>query len=156
MNAGCCNMFSTIESHARKIAAVVGVLWVVSGLSWGYQETKMRDLLFPLMGETDIWGVGMGKTLCINWGHSNMILNMQKHSWKMRLRWGYFGLNEGSNEGLGPQICHSGSLGIGEIDWCKGMVIGMNWGCHNIILTIQNHAWENVAVLRVFLVVLEL
>ena len=54
MNAGCCIMFSTIESHARKIAAVVGVLWVVSGLSWGYQETKMRDLFFLLMGETDI------------------------------------------------------------------------------------------------------
>ena len=47
-------MFSTIESHARKIAAEVGVLWVVSGLSWGYQGTKMRDLLILLMNETDI------------------------------------------------------------------------------------------------------
>ena len=54
MNAGRCNMFSTIESHARKIAAVVGVLWVVSGLSWGYQGTKMRGLVSLLMGETDI------------------------------------------------------------------------------------------------------
>ena len=32
------------------------------------------------------------------------------------LRWGYFGLLEGFNEGLGPQICDSGSLGMGEID----------------------------------------
>ena len=47
-------MFLTIESNAREIAAVVGVLWVVSGLSWGYQETKMLDLFFLLMGETDI------------------------------------------------------------------------------------------------------
>ena len=54
MNAGCRNMFLTKESHARKIAAVVGVLWVVSGLSWGYQGTKMRDLLILLMNETDI------------------------------------------------------------------------------------------------------
>ena len=53
-------MVSTIESHARKIAAVVGVLWVVSGLPWGHQGTKMHDCVSLVMGEIDISGVGMG------------------------------------------------------------------------------------------------
>ena len=47
-------MVSTIESHARKIAAVVGVLWVVSRPSWGCKGTKMRNLVSLLMDETDI------------------------------------------------------------------------------------------------------
>ena len=47
-------MVCNIERHTRKIAAVVGVLWVVSGPSWGYYGTKMRDLVSLLMDETDI------------------------------------------------------------------------------------------------------
>ena len=49
----------------------------------------------------------------------------------------------------GPQglkMCDSRSLGIDDIDICRGMGIDMNFGGHNMIFTIQNNAWKNVAV----------
>ena len=45
------------------------------------------------------------------------------------------------------------SFGIEEVHLCDHMGIGMNIGGSNTILTIQNHAIHNVAVLGVCCVV---
>ena len=42
-------------------------------------------------------------------------------------------------------MCDSRSLGMGDIDICRGMGIDMNLGSHNMIFTIENNAWKNVA-----------
>ena len=42
-------------------------------------------------------------------------------------------------------MCDSRSLGMGDIDICRGMDIGTNLGSHIKIFTIQNYAWKNVA-----------
>ena len=47
-------------------------------------------------------------------------------------------------------MCDSRSLEMGDIDICRGMGIVMNLGSHNMIFTIQNNAWKNVAKLRYF------
>ena len=39
----------------------------------------------------------------------------------------------------------SRSLGMGDIDICRGMGIDMNLGSQYMIFTIQNNAWKNVA-----------
>ena len=45
---------------------------------------------------------------------------------KMYLCWGYIWLFLGSDRGLkGPQMCDLGSLGMFEIDLCRGVVLGM-------------------------------
>ena len=50
----------------------------------------------------------------------------------------------------GLKMCDSRSLGMGDIDICRGMGIGMNLGSHNMIFTIQNYAWKNVTKLGYF------
>ena len=47
-------------------------------------------------------------------------------------------------------MCDSRSLGMGDIDICRGMDIGMNLGSHIMTFTIQNYAWINVAKLGYF------
>ena len=42
-------------------------------------------------------------------------------------------------------MCDSRSLEMGDIDICRGTSIDMNSGSHNMIFTIQNNAWKNVA-----------
>ena len=47
-------------------------------------------------------------------------------------------------------MCDLGSLEMGEIDLREWVRIGMNWGCCNIVLTILNHARDNLIGLGVF------
>ena len=47
-------------------------------------------------------------------------------------------------------MCDSWSPRMGEIDICGGVGICMNGGCHNMIFTIKNNAWENEAMLGIF------
>ena len=48
----------------------------------------------------------------------------------------------------GPQglkMCDLRSLGMDEIDLCRGMGINMILGSHSMIFTIWNNVWKNVA-----------
>ena len=51
------------------------------------------------------------------------------------LRWGPQGLN----------MCDLRSLGMDEIDLCRGMGVNMILGSHSMIFTIWNNVWKNVA-----------
>ena len=89
------------------------------------------------MGDIDIC---RGMVMNMNLGSHNLIFTIQNNAWKNVAKFGYFKLFLGSDKGLGAPDFISGPLRKGEIELCKGRVIGVNRGCRNIILTNQNHA----------------
>ena len=73
--------------------------------------------------------------------------NARKSATVSRVFWVVSGLSWGPQ---GLKMCDSRSLEMGDIDICRGMGIVMNLGSHNMIFTIQNNAWKNVAKLGYF------
>ena len=68
--------------------------------------------------------------------------NARKSATVSKLFWVVSGLSWGPQ---GLKKCELRSLGMGEIDTCRGMGISMILGSHNMIFTIQNNAWKDVA-----------
>ena len=64
----------------------------------------------------------------------------RKNATVFRVFWVVSGLSWGPH---GLKMCDLRSLGMGEINQCRGMGIGMILGSHNMIFTILNNAWEN-------------
>ena len=74
--------------------------------------------------------------ILIIWNNARKIATVTRVFWVVSgLSWGPQGL----------KMCDLRSLEMGDIDICRGMGIVMNLGSHNIIFTIQNNAWKNVA-----------
>ena len=55
------------------------------------------------------------------------------------------GLSWGPQGPQGLKMCDLRSLGMDEIDLCRGMGINMILGSHSMIFTIWNNVWKNVA-----------